>query len=189
MMQESLARKLRVLRAERGITLQEAEELTGVTRETIAALEHGQRGAYTNTLQKLATGYDVTVSELLEEPALALGKDEAPTETGLSSWAETTDVSVFATFLNSLTDEELKDIAEELGSVEVKTREDLPLSREEGIERAVHLARMIAMHDVLVAKRIPLPPSFKLAHSRHFGPLEVANEEAATVRHDEAEAG
>jgi transcriptional regulator with XRE-family HTH domain len=75
MMQESLARKLRVLRAERGITLQEAEELTGVTRETLGALEHGQRGAYTNTLQKIAEGYGITVGELLEEP-VPLG-DEA----------------------------------------------------------------------------------------------------------------
>jgi transcriptional regulator with XRE-family HTH domain len=73
MMQESLARKLRVLRAERGITLQEAEELTGVTRETLGALEHGQRGAYTNTLQKIAKGYGITVGELLEEP-VPLGK-------------------------------------------------------------------------------------------------------------------
>jgi transcriptional regulator with XRE-family HTH domain len=72
-MQESLARKLRVLRAERGITLQEAEELTGVTRETLGALEHGQRGAYTNTLQKIAEGYGITVGELLEEP-VPLGK-------------------------------------------------------------------------------------------------------------------
>jgi transcriptional regulator with XRE-family HTH domain len=73
-MQESLARKLRVLRAERGITLQEAEELTGVTRETLGALEHGHRGAYTNTLQKIAEGYGITVGELLEEPAVPLAK-------------------------------------------------------------------------------------------------------------------
>jgi transcriptional regulator with XRE-family HTH domain len=80
MMQESLARKLRVLRAERGITLQEAEELTGVTRETLGALEHGQRGAYTNTLQKIADGYGTTVGELLEErPPVPLA--DAP-ETG-----------------------------------------------------------------------------------------------------------
>jgi len=87
-MQESLARKLRVLRAERGITLQEAEELTGVTRETLGALEHGQRGAYTNTLQKIAEGYGITVSELLEEPALALGRAEAPEGTGPEDLAE-----------------------------------------------------------------------------------------------------
>jgi len=70
------------LRAERGITLHEAEELTGVTRETLGALEHGQRGAYTNTLQKIADGYGVTVGELLEEQALTVGKASAPPETG-----------------------------------------------------------------------------------------------------------
>jgi transcriptional regulator with XRE-family HTH domain len=90
MMHESLARKLRVLRAARGITLREAEELTGVTRETLGALEHGQRGAHTNTLQKIAEGYGITVGELLEEPAVAsLGKAEAP-DTGpsaLAPWA------------------------------------------------------------------------------------------------------
>jgi transcriptional regulator with XRE-family HTH domain len=90
MMHASLARKLRVLRAARGITLREAEELTGVTRETLGALEHGQRGAYTNTLQKIAEGYSITVGELLEEPAVAsLGKAEAP-DTGpsaLAPWA------------------------------------------------------------------------------------------------------
>jgi len=77
-MQESLARKLRVLRADRGITLQEAEELTGVTRETLGALEHGQRGAYTSTLQKIAEGYGVTVGELLEEPVPLTEAPPAP---------------------------------------------------------------------------------------------------------------
>src|SRR5215204_1722128 len=68
-MQEPLARNLRVLRAERGITLEEAAQLTGVTRETLGALEHGQRAAYTSTLHKIAEGYDTMVSALLEEEA------------------------------------------------------------------------------------------------------------------------
>ena len=67
MTHEALARKLRILRAARGITLAETEELTGVTRETLGALEHGQRGAYTSTLEKIARGYGVTVSALLSE--------------------------------------------------------------------------------------------------------------------------
>ncbi len=90
MTQESLARKLRVLRAERGITLAEAEELTGVTRETLGALEHGQRGAYTSTLQKIAEGYGTTVGALLEEPEFShAGKAEAP-ETGRAGADEET---------------------------------------------------------------------------------------------------
>jgi transcriptional regulator with XRE-family HTH domain len=85
MTQEALARKLRVLRAERGITLDEAEKLTGVTRETLGALEHGQRGAYTSTLEKVAAGYGTTVSALLEEePGSLAGASSGrplPTET------------------------------------------------------------------------------------------------------------
>jgi transcriptional regulator with XRE-family HTH domain len=98
MTHESLARKLRILRAARGITLAEAEELTGVTRETLGALEHGQRGAYTSTLEKIARGYGVTVSALLsevEEPEAELalagsspGKVEAPREAGSSQKSE-----------------------------------------------------------------------------------------------------
>jgi transcriptional regulator with XRE-family HTH domain len=85
MTQEMLARKLRVLRAERGITLHEAEELTGVTRETLGALEHGQRGAYTSTLQKIADGYGVTIGELMQEEESRVpitGKDQAPQGSG-----------------------------------------------------------------------------------------------------------
>src|SRR5918999_4292275 len=74
MTNESLARRLRILRAARGITLAEAEELTGVTRETLGALEHGQRGAYTSTLQKIAEGYGTTVSALLEEEPVPLAE-------------------------------------------------------------------------------------------------------------------
>ena len=80
MTHESLARRLRVLRAARGITLAEAEELTGVTRETLGALEHGQRGAYTSTLEKIARGYGVTASALLEEEPIPLVG--APSEPG-----------------------------------------------------------------------------------------------------------
>ncbi len=90
MMQEILARKLRVLRAERGITLQEAEELTGVTRETLGALEHGQRGAYTNTLQKIAEGYGTTVEDLVKEglavPLAEASETGRPASPGLEDW-------------------------------------------------------------------------------------------------------
>jgi transcriptional regulator with XRE-family HTH domain len=67
-MQDTLARKLRVLRAERGLTLREAEELTGVDKDTLSKIERGLRRPYDMTLSKLAKGYGVPVEELLEEP-------------------------------------------------------------------------------------------------------------------------
>lgn len=78
-MQNTLARKLRVLRAERGLTLREAEELTGVDKDTLSKIERGLRRPYDVTLSKLAKGYGVPVEELLEEPVPLA---EAPREAG-----------------------------------------------------------------------------------------------------------
>jgi transcriptional regulator with XRE-family HTH domain len=88
MMQDSLARNLRVLRAERGLNLTEASKLSGVTIDTISTLEHGERGAYTSTLYKLAEAYGVTLGDLLGEFSLVpAGKAEAP-KTGRSAALE-----------------------------------------------------------------------------------------------------
>lgn len=77
MVQESLAHKLRVLRAKRGLTLREAASLSGVAKETISDIERGLRHPHDPTLAKIAKGYGLPVEELLEEP-VAAGKAEAP---------------------------------------------------------------------------------------------------------------
>jgi transcriptional regulator with XRE-family HTH domain len=82
MMQGSLPTRLRVLRAERGLTLREAAALTDVRPGTLSELERGVRRPHDVTLSRIAKGYGVPVEELLEEePALA-GKAEAPGEAG-----------------------------------------------------------------------------------------------------------
>jgi transcriptional regulator with XRE-family HTH domain len=83
MMQGSLAHKVRVLRAERGLTLREAASLTGVAKETISDIERGLRHPHDPTLAKIARGYDVPVEELLEAP-VPLGET---TEVGHSELA------------------------------------------------------------------------------------------------------
>jgi transcriptional regulator with XRE-family HTH domain len=77
--QSTLARKLRVLRAERGLTLREAEQLTSVDKDTLSKIERGLRHPYDVTLSKLARGYGVPVEDLLEEP---IPLAEASQETG-----------------------------------------------------------------------------------------------------------
>ena len=67
-MQGSLAMRLRVLRAERGLSLTEAAERAGIQRQTLALLERGERHPHDPTLAKIAKGYGVPVDELLEEP-------------------------------------------------------------------------------------------------------------------------
>jgi transcriptional regulator with XRE-family HTH domain len=80
MTQESLAMRLRVLRAERALSLTEAAERAGIQRQTLALLERGERRPHDPTLAKLARAYGVPVRELLEDPVLAgtPGKAEAP---------------------------------------------------------------------------------------------------------------
>jgi transcriptional regulator with XRE-family HTH domain len=82
MMQGSLATRLRVLRAERGLTLREAAAVTGVTKETLSDLERGLRHPHDPTLAKVARGYGVPFEELIDESVLSAPKAEAPTETG-----------------------------------------------------------------------------------------------------------
>jgi transcriptional regulator with XRE-family HTH domain len=83
LVQDTLGRKLRVLRAERGLTLREAAKLADVRPGTLSELERGIRRPHDLTLSRIAQAYDVSVEELIdaEEPALA-GKAEAPQETG-----------------------------------------------------------------------------------------------------------
>ncbi len=80
MKQGSLAERLRVLRASKGLTLEEAGEKIGISRHTLRRLElGGEHAPHYRTLRKIAEGYDVPVEELLEEAVeLAAGKAEAP---------------------------------------------------------------------------------------------------------------
>jgi transcriptional regulator with XRE-family HTH domain len=68
MMQGSLPTRLRVLRAERGLTLREAAALTDVRPGTLSELERGVRHPHDVTLSRIAKGYGVPVEELLEDP-------------------------------------------------------------------------------------------------------------------------
>ena len=80
MMQGSLAHKIRVLRAERGLTLREAASLTGVAKETISDIERGIRHPHDVTLAKLARGYGVPIERLIQvvEVATADEPEEGP---------------------------------------------------------------------------------------------------------------
>jgi transcriptional regulator with XRE-family HTH domain len=78
MMQGSLAERLRVLRAQHGLSLIEASEKIGVNRHTLRDLELGKREPYGPTIRKIAEGYNVPLARLLEEEPVAAGKAEAP---------------------------------------------------------------------------------------------------------------
>jgi transcriptional regulator with XRE-family HTH domain len=101
MIQSTLAEALRVIRARKGLTLAEASELIGVNRHTLRDLELGKREPYGPTLRKLASGYGVSVEELLNVEAPA-PKGDAPMRTGRRA-AEADDLAGLLVALGSPT--------------------------------------------------------------------------------------
>src|SRR5215216_5986491 len=67
-MQGSLAKKLRVLRAEKQLTMRAAADLVGIRPQTLSDIEHGYRAPHDITLAKIAEAYQVPLDELIEEP-------------------------------------------------------------------------------------------------------------------------
>jgi transcriptional regulator with XRE-family HTH domain len=68
MTQISLGHRLRLLRAERQLSLRQAAARAGVVKETISDIERGVTHPQDVTLAKLAHAYEVPVEDLLEEP-------------------------------------------------------------------------------------------------------------------------
>lgn len=100
-MQTPLGRKLRLLRAERGLTLAEASAATGVGPDTLSNLERDRQRAVTPTLAKIAKGYGVPVEDLLEEPGVSLA-GSSPKADPLSGAGEYTESRALASLLYSL---------------------------------------------------------------------------------------
>jgi transcriptional regulator with XRE-family HTH domain len=143
MMQTSLGHKLRVLRAERGLTLREAASRTGVAKETISDIERGIRHPHDVTLSKLARGYEVSVVDLLEE-AVRAGKledgpllEELHDETGSETdWLIMPEEKWIAAWPSSLTPEMamriVRELHREFSRLEPlisKQEQDLPVAR------------------------------------------------------------
>jgi transcriptional regulator with XRE-family HTH domain len=105
MMQTSLGHRLRVLRAERGLTLREAASETGVAKETISDIERGIRHPHDVTLSKLARGYGVPVEDLLPEP---VPLDEAPPPLLLAAMYREEDENVRRRALEAASDDEIE---------------------------------------------------------------------------------
>jgi len=59
--------RLKELRRERGLSLRELEERSGVSYNTIWRLEDGRQGAHPRTVRKLAEALGVEPADLLTE--------------------------------------------------------------------------------------------------------------------------
>jgi transcriptional regulator with XRE-family HTH domain len=61
----ALAEHLRGLRVDRGLTLQEVADSSGVSRATLSRIEHGDVSPTAETLGRLATAFGLPISQLL----------------------------------------------------------------------------------------------------------------------------
>ncbi|WP_299865206.1 helix-turn-helix transcriptional regulator [uncultured Hoeflea sp.] len=62
---ERLADRLKQLRLERGLPLQELADLSGVSRSTLSRIENGDVSPTADTLSALSAAYHMTISQLL----------------------------------------------------------------------------------------------------------------------------
>ena len=84
-----LGQKLRVLRAQHGLSMEAAAKQIGVQAETLSLLERGKRQPYTPTLAKIAKGYGVPVEELLEAADASVPLEDSPGDPRRESRAAT----------------------------------------------------------------------------------------------------
>lgn len=56
---------LKILRKNRGLTLTQVADMTGLSQSFLTRLERGERGLTVSTAKKLAYAYDVSINELL----------------------------------------------------------------------------------------------------------------------------
>jgi transcriptional regulator with XRE-family HTH domain len=170
-MEGSLAERLRVLRARRGLTLVEAARKIGIGRDTLSNIERGRNHPLMPTLAKIANGYGVEVEELLEVG----GAPASPKDSGLPEWVRAPDLEVFGRKISELPTHELRVLAVELvGGQRTRLLEDerdRPLSPQEVAERATNFARVMIVREEHERRGEELPEKFVLSFNRTLAAL------------------
>lgn len=91
----ALAARLSALRSQRGLSLDQAAELSGVSRATLSRTERGETSPTAHVLGRLSAAYGITLSALLggldEAPPSVMSRDEVgfwtDPETGFRRWS------------------------------------------------------------------------------------------------------
>ena len=66
--QKIIASNIKALRSSKGLTLDEAAKITGVSRSMLAQIEKGDVNPTISVLWKIANGYKVSFTALMEQP-------------------------------------------------------------------------------------------------------------------------
>ena len=92
---EALASRLSVLRRNLGLSLDQAAQISGLSRATLSRTERGETSPTAHALGRLSAAYGVTLSALLggldEEPPSVMSRDDVSVwtdpETGFRRWS------------------------------------------------------------------------------------------------------
>lgn len=95
--QQALGEKIRLLRSKRGLSQQKLAELADMSYKFLGEIERAQQNPTIQTLQKIADGLEVSLSELVRIEDFELNRQE--TEREIQSLVEEA--------LKSMSDEEL----------------------------------------------------------------------------------
>ncbi len=66
MLQENFGNQIKTIRNKQGITQMRMSELTGITREQISKIEHGQINPTLDTIYKIGVAFDMSLKELFD---------------------------------------------------------------------------------------------------------------------------
>jgi XRE family transcriptional regulator, regulator of sulfur utilization len=123
-----LHERLKEVRTQRGLTLLQVKEQSGLSVSYVSDLERGRTsGPSLETLDKLATCYQMTTADLIS---------------GIEGWGETTLAALPNGLAELLTDETIDaEAARDLSRVEFRGKR--PQTREEWYELYLYLRRMM----------------------------------------------
>jgi transcriptional regulator with XRE-family HTH domain len=165
--------RLKHIRAERGLTLRDLAQESGVSKDTISEIERGVRKPHPTTLGKLAKALDVEVADLFPKKA------QAPLS---REWAFSTSDEVFRRDVQSAPTERLWGLVTELVA-----DEQLRLFEDERIEkppadvlykRSVLFARALIVREELLRRGEDPPENRVLALKRYVNALELTEDPA-----------
>jgi len=177
-MHEALARRLRMLRAERDWNIKEASERLGINRMTLAALEHGERFPHGATLHKLAKGYGLTPAELLEEESSPKEPTRLRFPPDLERLREK--YADFETFIASLDLEELKALGHDLArqqkeALAPKEPGRVTDPRKYRMKDPARAFKLTAYRNLVAAQLEQLNPPYAEIITRADGSIEVTH--------------
>jgi transcriptional regulator with XRE-family HTH domain len=167
--------QLRHIRAERGLTLRDLAQASGVSKDTISEIERGVRKPHPTTVGKLAKALEVEVADLYPKVTAPVSSD----------WALSAPDDSFRRSVEEASTESLRSLVLELvGGEQPRLFENLHGEHhppEELYRRSVAFARALIVREELLRRGDKPPERHLLAFKRYVDALDLSENPAQRV--------